>query len=207
MEIKSNGLTLKVGIDDDPLNPRKDYEHLGQLLCWHRRYCLGDDNPYEYPQKFIEDKELQAQIAVKIDVYLMDHGNLYLAHHNFLHVDPQCFDSGKVGIIYATKSVVEKEYGNLSDEALQKTRECLIQEIKEYDNYLNGSYYYFTIEGLEGECLDSCGSFSGNSMEDILKEMKENCILEYSRLFDKMIDKECHKNVNKNSNSNELELG
>lgn len=192
MEVKSKGLTLKVEIDEDPINPRIDYENIGVMLCWHRKYSLGDKNPYSMPQDFYNDKELQDSIAVKLSVFMLDHSGLYLRHRPFLDVDPQGFDSGKIGVIYATKSAVEKEYGSLSEETLQKTRECLIQEIKEYDNYLNGSYYYFTIEGLEGECLDSCGSFTGNSLEEIFMQMKKYCSLEYSELFDKMIKKECN---------------
>lgn len=195
MEIKSKGITLKIDIDENPINPRLECDNLGKMLCWHRRYSLGDKNPYNTPQDFYNDKGLQESIAVKLSVFLLDHSGLYLSHKPFTGIDPQGWDSGKVGVIYATKAAVEKEYGSMSQDAIQKTTKQLIAELNEYDNYLNGNYYYFTIEGLEGECLDSYGSFTGSSMKDILNQMKEHCSAEYSFLFDKIIVKENTLNI------------
>lgn len=33
---------LKIERDDDPLNPRKDCDPYGTMVCWHGRYNLGD---------------------------------------------------------------------------------------------------------------------------------------------------------------------
>lgn len=33
--------------DDDPLNPRTDYDNFGTMVCWHSRYNLGNDHNYE----------------------------------------------------------------------------------------------------------------------------------------------------------------
>jgi len=29
--------------DKDPMNPRKEWDNLGTMVCWHRRYDLGDE--------------------------------------------------------------------------------------------------------------------------------------------------------------------
>lgn len=42
METKLHGYTLKIIPDDSPLNPRTDCDHLGTMLCWHRRYFLSE---------------------------------------------------------------------------------------------------------------------------------------------------------------------
>lgn len=38
---------LQVMCDDDPLNPREDYDNFGHMVCWHSLYNLGDSHDYE----------------------------------------------------------------------------------------------------------------------------------------------------------------
>lgn len=38
---------LQVMHDDEPMNPREDYDNFGNMVCWHRRYNLGDKHDYE----------------------------------------------------------------------------------------------------------------------------------------------------------------
>jgi hypothetical protein len=39
---------LRIIQDTDAFNPRTDYDcHVGRMLCWHRRYNLGDDHSYD----------------------------------------------------------------------------------------------------------------------------------------------------------------
>lgn len=38
---------LQVMHDDEPLNPRDDYDNFGKMVCWHNRYNLGDKHDYE----------------------------------------------------------------------------------------------------------------------------------------------------------------
>ena len=48
--------TLLVCDDDQPLNPREDYDNFGTMVCWHRRYSLGDEHKYDDPSEFLHDK-------------------------------------------------------------------------------------------------------------------------------------------------------
>ena len=44
---------LQVMYDDEPLNPRTDYDNFGKMVCWHSRYNLGDEHDFvklEYNQ-------------------------------------------------------------------------------------------------------------------------------------------------------------
>jgi len=36
--------TMHIDYDTDPVNPRKEYDHLGTMVCWHQRYDLGDNH-------------------------------------------------------------------------------------------------------------------------------------------------------------------
>ncbi|MDD3228080.1 MAG: hypothetical protein PHE09_02585 [Oscillospiraceae bacterium] len=38
---------LQIMLDDEPLNPRTDYDGFGHMVCWHRRYNLGDEHRFE----------------------------------------------------------------------------------------------------------------------------------------------------------------
>lgn len=50
-----NKYTLLVLEDNDPLNPRDDYSPLGRMVCWHRRYWLGDKHNFATPEDFLRD--------------------------------------------------------------------------------------------------------------------------------------------------------
>lgn len=186
--IKAGGLTLHIEQDDYWFNPREENENIGHWLCWHRRYNLGDKNPYKEPDDFHEDKELQDDIFVIRKVYMLDHSGLAFStsRDSFAAVDPYGFDWGTIGVIYATKTEVLKKYGDLSDETKAKVDQRLVDEIKAYDDAQNREYYYFCITDGEGNTIDSCGGFSGDSMKDVLNNMKENVGNEYHLLFDKM---------------------
>ena len=49
------GYTLLLLEDDDPMDPRKDYEPFGKMVCWHSRYHLGDDHNFDTPEDFLRD--------------------------------------------------------------------------------------------------------------------------------------------------------
>ena len=48
--------TLLVCDDDQPFNPREEGDHFGTMVCWHRRYSLGDEHKYDEPSEFLHDK-------------------------------------------------------------------------------------------------------------------------------------------------------
>jgi hypothetical protein len=45
--IPYRGCTIRVVSDDHPGNPRKEFDHLATMVCWHGRYDLGDEQPKE----------------------------------------------------------------------------------------------------------------------------------------------------------------
>lgn len=38
---------LQIMLDNEPLNPRTDYDNFGHMVCWHSRYNLGDKHDFE----------------------------------------------------------------------------------------------------------------------------------------------------------------
>lgn len=182
METKLNGYTLKIIPDENPLNPRTDCDHLGIMLCWHRRYSLGDSHPYDTPQDFAESAAAK-DMFVCLPVYLLDHSGLYVSVNDF----NDSWDSGQLGFIYCTKKDAQKWFNN-TDVTEDEIKKELTAEVEEYNDYLNGAWYGFLIEGLDGEVEDSCGGFRyDGSMKKLASEMKSYVSDKYSALFDKLV--------------------
>lgn len=182
METKLNGYTLKIIPDENPLNPRTDCDHLGIMLCWHRRYSLGDSHPYDTPQDFAESAAAK-DMFVCLPVYLLDHSGLYVSVNDF----NDSWDSGQLGFIYCTKQDAQKWFNN-TDVTEDEIKKELTAEVEEYNDYLNGAWYGFLIEGLDGEVEDSCGGFRyDGSMKKLASEMKSYVSNKYYALFDKLV--------------------
>ncbi len=45
--------TLILRKDDDPPNPRADYDNFGTMTCFHRRHTLGDKHDHDSPADFL----------------------------------------------------------------------------------------------------------------------------------------------------------
>ena len=182
METKLNGYTLKIIPDENPLNPRTDCDHLGIMLCWHRRYSLGDSHPYDTPQDFAESAAAK-DMFVCLPVYLLDHSGLYVSVNDF----NDSWDSGQLGFIYCTKQDAQKWFNN-TDVTEDEIKKELTAEVEEYNDYLNGAWYGFLIGGLDGEVEDSCGGFRyDGSMKKLASEMKSYVSDKYYALFDKLV--------------------
>ena len=182
METKLNGYTLKIIPDENPLNPRTDCDHLGIMICWHRRYSLGDGHPYDTPQDFAESAAAK-DMFVCLPVYLLDHSGLYVSVNDF----NDSWDSGQLGFIYCTKQDAQKWFNN-TDVTEDEIKKELTAEVEEYNDYLNGAWYGFLIEGLDGEVEDSCGGFRyDGSMKKLASEMKSYVSDKYYALFDKLV--------------------
>ena len=55
-----HGIVGKIYYDEDPLNPRKEWDHAATMVCWHRRYDLGDEqlsgDPTDYFRSMVDDE-------------------------------------------------------------------------------------------------------------------------------------------------------
>jgi hypothetical protein len=142
-------------ISHDPyndVNPRKDWDNFGTMVCWHDRYELGDEQPRCQPVDYFEDGEP----LVKLPLYLYDHSGITMSTGPF-----SCpWDSGQVGWIFATADDVTREFGGVDDETRAKVVACLQAEVKIYDQYLRGAVWGYSY----GD--DSCCGFFGDELEE-----------------------------------------
>lgn len=178
--IEKGKLAAKLFADESPESPR-EWDNLGTMVCWHRRYNLGDEQPKESfsdwrrtlagglvsanDVELISDEHISRILekhAVMIPIGLYDHSGITMYAGGGASIfDLQGWDSGTVGVIYTTRSKIVEEYGEYTEETRIKARECLEQEIKTYDQYLTGDVYGYVIEDAEGNHVDSCWGFYG----------------------------------------------
>lgn len=160
------GMTVKVCIDDDPLNPRKEYDNATTIVHWHRRYDLGDKVEQVLAAELLEDyHEKGNPILAIVPLYLLDHSGISISIDSF----NDRFDSGQVGWAFITKSDADKmgyEYMTLEEYVT-----IIKAEVETFDHYLRGNVYGYIVESRNGEELESCCGFIG-SMNDALAEGK-----------------------------------
>ena len=152
------GLTLIVSADLDPIDPRRDFDHLCTLVCWHRRYDLGDKHTFETPEAFRAG--MAARPHTLLPVFLYDHSGITIATTPF-----SCpWDSGQIGWIFVELLKLRAEFAGVSDPAeLQRKAEALMRaEIAEYDQYLTGNVWCARIEDCAGAVIDICCGFFGS---------------------------------------------
>lgn len=165
---KKDDLILKIYQDEDPMTPR-EWDNFGVFATWHRDYILGDEQPKCSPKEYIEDLP---EGTIILNVYMMDHSGISLSTSSF-----GCpWDSGQVGIIYATPEVIAQEGWKIDDpEDVRKVKNLLNAEIKTYSQCLEGDVYGFvmgqdkvceTCGNVEFEEIDSCWGFYGSDFDE-----------------------------------------
>ena len=188
------GYTVELVQDIDAESPR-EYDNIGTMVCWHRNYTLGDEQPNVYggesPEDYIrnlvafsiddtsvdyDDEDADEQYAELVrkqfakDYFLLP---LILYDHSGISMSTttewpyNCpWDAGQVGFIYASKA-------KLKEEGIMDGAKALRQEVETYDQYLRGDVYGYTITDPEGEHVDSCWGFIGGdyAMEQAIEAL------------------------------------
>jgi hypothetical protein len=131
---------LEVVQDTDPESPRT-WDNLGTMVCFHKRYELGDKTDYR-TEDYDSWEELKEGIiknegeVVILPLYLYDHSGITISTSSF-----SCrWDSGQVGFIFVSKDKIRKEG---IDET--KVEEYLKGEVETYDQYLTGDVWGYNV--------------------------------------------------------------
>jgi hypothetical protein len=150
-------LNYEIETDDHSFSPR-EWDNLGVIVTWHRRYGLGDQQPTHAPSEWLDNLKARDPSAIVIPVYMYEHGGITISTSPF-----NCrFDSGQLGYIYTTLDRA-KQFRVQAWKRWTKARraECeavLHREIAEYDQFLRGDVYSYKILD-DGEVLDSAGGY------------------------------------------------
>ena len=187
--IEYKGRRITIERDAEPFDPRED-DNMGTMVCFHKRYVLGDRNHGISEDHYYSDKigdtiyinnwddvkkqikELKGEIAVILPLFLYDHSGITMyTSGNTDYRQHESWDSGQVGFIFITKKKVREEYQvkRISNKLLEKVKKALIQEVETYDDYLTGNVYGFTTDN------DSCWGFFGDSgYKEAIEEAKNS---------------------------------
>lgn len=164
---------IEIYPDQSPESPR-EWDNLGTMVCFHRRYDLGDKHDYcsgNYDgwEEMKEEIIKQENVHTILPLYLYDHSGITMNTTGF-----SCnWDSGQVGWIFVSKDKVKKDG---IDES--KIEQYLKGEVETYDQYLRGDVYGYKVYEVS-ECdhghehkkeLDSCWGYYGE--EDCMGEAK-----------------------------------
>jgi hypothetical protein len=165
--IEYKGYTITIEQDETPEDPR-DMDQFGHMICFHRRYNLGDKHQWSSPTEFEEevlntDKNANTPKGnvIALPLFLYDHSGITMNTAPF-----SCkWDSGQVGWIYMTKEEALKNWNwkRLSKKRVDHVLDVLRNYVKWYDEYLRGEVYGYVVSHPEiGDHLDSCWGYFGD---------------------------------------------
>jgi hypothetical protein len=157
---------LRIYQDDSCESPR-EWDNLGNMICFHKRYDLGDKHDlksenfrsWEHIEKYLRQKAV-----VILPLYLYDHSGISMStNRNYPFNCP--WDSGQVGFIYCTEKDLKREKIDK-----KKAEQILQGEVDTYNQFLMGDIYGYQLVKIKSckECKtkleeveDSCWGFYG----------------------------------------------
>lgn len=177
-----DGAVLEIHTDEDPCNPREEWDNATKMVCFHKRYNLGDKHDLKESQfeswKWQEIHDyLKEEAVIILPLRLYDHSGISISTGKGYPFN-DVWDSGQVGFVYIDQETLDREW----DGDMEKAEKCLDAEVKVYDQYLRGAVYGFVLKAPPVECNhchhqevkneDSCWRFYGH-------DIKENGILDH----------------------------
>jgi hypothetical protein len=171
---KNGNKILKIYQDECYESPR-EWDNLGTMVCFHRRYDLGDkDHGYVKSDYSSWDglfNAISKKAAIVLPLYLYDHGGPRIKVGSFNGLLPGYhaeFDTMRVGFIFITKAKIRHEMvrvlsedrtlpwnkrvekiKHVTKEDLERAEKYLRGEVEVYDQYLSGDVYGFRCVTLD----------------------------------------------------------
>ena len=137
---------LFVTEDEDPVNPRKDYDNFGKMTCWHRGYNLGDKHDYEDSADLFREL-IRNSVSEKDIIQYAKDGNaryLKLEYNKSAHAwDVVSFwDMTKNWYTESFPGTLEENRGMICDEILAEMRNDDLKTLAEKTHIIKPLYLY-----------------------------------------------------------------
>jgi len=165
--INHKGYEINIFFDENPLNPRTDFDNVGKLWLYHSRYDIGDKDAIDFNnfrswEDMLEYIELEYDPAVILPVSMYDHSGVTV-----FHGEANGWDSGVIGFHFITKADAIRNWGkkNLTKKIIKRCEKYLESEISEYDNYVKGNVYGYEVYDDDGNNIDGCWGFFGDDFD------------------------------------------
>jgi len=184
-----------IDVDDNPPDPRLEFENLAHMYIWWNRYSMGDNEGESNPDIVIRDilntidpsfdpadkplneliVTLQTQYTEQIKIlpcFVLEHSGVMVSCAPF----SDSWDSGFAGFIYILREEAD-DAGILWSDA----RTNILAEIDTYNMYLCGQVYMFDLDDDNGYIS---GYYSDKSENELIKEIQIEAGLGDARLYD-----------------------
>jgi hypothetical protein len=161
---------LTIDHENYPENPR-EWDNFSTMVCFHRRYNLGDKHTYNHNDyngwdEMEKDIIKNENVGIILPLYLYDHSGITISTTPF-----HCgWDSGQIGFIYVSRKTI---FGNIRGYKILTKKlkgivtERLLNELKCYDQYLQNEVYSFEIV-KDDERVEYCGGYY--DLDECIKE-------------------------------------
>lgn len=163
-ERKIGDYTLRVYYDENPCNPREEYEHDSIIYSNHRMY---NPDGHKIDEIFGEDDRLDREFVrdhYMLKIYAYIHSGISLSTTPF----SDAWDSGLFGIIAIPKSTFDSK---------EKAEKFMEDEIQELQQYYDGEIYYWRVFDKEGDEVDSCYNYYDEKQAESEAEDAINSII------------------------------
>jgi hypothetical protein len=174
LEKQVGDYTCKVFYDQDPQSPA-DWDMVGTLMTFHPQCTIQGTKEFKTQEafkEFLRKGEHDNTLIIR-PVYAYIHSGVALSLSRGGQFSDR-WDSCQIGVIYCTKAKAKKEF---KTKTYTKTLEAFENEIKAWNQYFSGEVYGFTVEGKDGEHVDSCWGYYDTS-ENVLKEAMSSALAE-----------------------------
>lgn len=166
------GHTIEIETDEDPQNPRTEWDNLTEIHCLSRNHYLGEHNHPNTEDFNLMLREAHRQNDYMIKVYAYIHSGVALSLESFYGKLPQGhaeFDSGCCGVIIVRRKLYFEEFGGKRWTKKRKLHAYDIckADIETFQAYLSGEVYGYMIDDPRG---DSCWGYY--STEEAMTEAK-----------------------------------
>lgn len=184
--------TLTIEQDDFPESPR-EWDNICTMICWNRRYLLGDRHSFNNPDEFMQHlyldvtgkhwcdehdddywedvyEELLATDLVLIkQIRVYEHSGIALSTSGGYPFNDR-WDSYLAGFIYVTKKTIFKNCGGITEENWKERADKYIEgEMETYNQYLQDEVYGYILTKKEAqqERCPHCGEIINEYEEEI----------------------------------------
>ena len=158
--------------DSDYDSPR-EWDNLGEMICFHSKYTLGDKHDFKEPSEF--EQHIKNKKVVILPLFLYDHSGIAISATREYPFNDR-WDSMQVGYIYADYETIRKELGikHVTKRVLGRVKKILLQEVKMYNDCLTGQVFGMVTEfyNKRKEKTTNDSVWGGYGKEELLKEME-----------------------------------
>ena len=148
---EKNGYKVTIEQDEDATSPSENQDEHAFIATTRNRYFEVDGPNGETASTIGENLEEWEKTHHVYKLNAMIHSGVHLSITSDLKQYYMGFDSGQIGFLLVTRDESEIPYP-------QKYAEGMVEE---WNQYLSGDVWGFTIEDGEGNHIDSCFGFYG----------------------------------------------